>query len=234
MKKWLYPLSCLALVSMLAACGTNNAAGPNADGQNPTINQTRPFGNNTFGYNTYGNNTFGYNTFNDGMDGLNATPGVYDRNLRGGTAFNRNNFGANGMAARNDFAFNRQKADQLARVADDVAGVDGATAIVRGNDAVIGVNSRLTANNPRQRQSLERRVQAAVRSVDPTLNVRVTSDRNMLSRIRNMDQNMRNNNNINGSVTTGPTTVGGNLANAGEDFNALLRDLGRTVTAPFR
>ncbi|WP_126425924.1 YhcN/YlaJ family sporulation lipoprotein [Brevibacillus marinus] len=218
MKKWLYPLSCLALVSTLAACGTSNGTN-NGTANNPgtqSINQTRP------GYNTFGNNPFGYNTYRDGWDRVNPRDGVYER----GTAWND---GGTYGARYGTVTFDRQKAEQLARVADDVRGVDGAVALVRGNDAVIGIYSRLTANNPRQRQALERRVHAAVRAVDPTLNIRVTSDRNLLNRIRSMEQNQRN-----GNGTTGPTTVGGNLANAGDDFAALLRDLGRTVTAPFR
>lgn len=224
MKKWLYPLSCLALVSMLAACGTNNntntGAGNTPDAQTQTMNQTQP------GYNTFGNNTFGYNTYNDGMDRLNPAGGLYN-GYRGVADGNRNN----GMtdATYGMAAFDRQRAAQLARIADQVRGVDGATVLVRGNDAVIGIYSRLTADNPRQRQALERRVLAAVRNFDPSLRVRVTADRNMLNRIRNMEQSQRY-----GDGTTGPTTVGGNLANVGDDFAALLRDLGQTVTAPFR
>ncbi|MBO8162213.1 MAG: YhcN/YlaJ family sporulation lipoprotein [Brevibacillus sp.] len=218
MKKWLYPLSCLVLVSTLTACATNNAAGPNADRQNPTVNQVRPYG---------------YDMRYDRSYGPTAAPGVYDRTLQGGAMYNRDMIGDryvdNRYMARRDYAFNRQKADRLARAANNVTGVDGATAIVRGNDAVIGINSSMTANNPRQRQALERRVHAVAKSMYPMMNIRVTTDKNMLSRIRNMDQTLRNN-----SVTTAPTTVGGNLDNAGEDFAALLRDLGRTVTAPFR
>ncbi|MGO0062107.1 YhcN/YlaJ family sporulation lipoprotein [Brevibacillus fluminis] len=36
------------------------------------------------------------------------------------------------------------------------------------------------------------------------------------------------------SIFTGPTTVSQNVRNMGADFGALVRDMGRTVTAPFR
>lgn len=221
MKKWLYPLSCLALVSMLAACGTNNGTNTGAGNTTDPQTQSRP------GYNTLSSNNFGYNTYNDGMD-RRYPAGSFYNSYRNGTNGYLNNNGVYG-ATSGTAAFDQQRAEQLARIADQVRGVDGATVLVRGNDAVIGITSRLTADNPKQRQALERRVLAAVRNHDPSLRVHVTADRDMYNRIRNMEQSQRN-----GNGTTGSTTVGGNLANAGDDFAALLRDLGRTVSAPFR
>jgi hypothetical protein len=131
--------------------------------------------------------------------------------------------------------FNRQLADRIARAADSVPGVVQATALVRGNDVVVGVQTRMNAANRTQRQVVERQVHSAVRAIAPNYNIRVTSDSAMLTRIRNLDATLRGDTRgaANG-ITTGPTTVAGNIANAGRDFTALLRDVGRAVTAPFR
>lgn len=217
MKKWLYPLSCLTLVLAVTACATNNnAAGPQAGPRTNAVDNAYRAPS-TFNYGVPG--TFGArnNAFGPGANG-------FGYNNNAGFA---DNFGTTG--------FNRQLADRVARAADSVPGVERATALVRGNDVVVGVQTRMNAGNRTQKQVVERQVHSAVRAIAPNSNIRVTSDSAMLTRIRNLDTNLRGDTRgaVNG-INTGPTTVAGNLANAGNDFTALMRDLGRTVTAPFR
>lgn len=131
--------------------------------------------------------------------------------------------------------FNRDVADRLAQAAANVPGVEAATAVVYGNDCIIGVRTRFGAQDMQQRQAIERQVHSAARAAAPNLNIRVTSDDNMYSRVQNISNTVTNGlaNTIN-AVTSGPNTVTGNLANAANDFTVLLRDVGRTITAPFR
>lgn len=201
MKKWLYPLSCFAIVSMLSACGMNDNTrqGAGIQTQNSTGQVNRiP--------STYNTNTYHYNQYT-------TRSNVYQ--TRAG--------------------FNQQIAERIAQTADSVPGVEKATAVVYRKDVVVGIQTRMNANDVQQKQVIERQVHSAVRSITPSYNVRVTSDRDMFTRISNMDNTVRNGmRNGTNAITSGPTTVTGNLANAGNDFTALLRDLGRTVTAPFR
>ncbi len=206
MKKWLISLSCLAVIGTLAGCG-NNAVGPEAGPHTQNAGYQQP--NQLAG--GYRTNMQHYNNYTQRND-------VYNY---------RNGFTAQG--------FNQQLAQQIAQAADSVPGVENATAIVYGNDCVIGVQPRVNAADMRQRQVVERQVQAAARSVAPNCNIRVTSDGSMWTRIQNLDTSLQNG--LNGTanaLTTGPRTVTGNLANAANDFALLMRDLGRTVTAPFR
>ncbi|MEJ8544637.1 YhcN/YlaJ family sporulation lipoprotein [Brevibacillus borstelensis] len=147
-----------------------------------------------------------------------------------------NNYGANNY--QNGFqaqGFNRDVAERLARSADNVPGVEGATAAVYGNDCIIGVRTRFGAQDMQQRQVIERQVHSAARAAAPNLNIRVTSDDNMFSRVQNIRNTVTNGlTNTTNTLTSGPNTVAGNLANAANDFTVLLRDVGRTVTAPFR
>jgi hypothetical protein len=204
MKKWLYSFSCLALVGALTGCG-NYSMGPKAGPHTQNAGYQQP---NQIP-SSYQANMHHYNNYTQRYD-------VYNY---------RNGFTAQG--------FNQQLADRIAQAADSVPGVDRAEAVVYGNDCIVGVQTRMT--NLQQRQVVERQVHTAVRSVAPNCKIRVTTDGGMITRIRNMNTSIRNGlTNTTNSVTSGPTTVTGNLKNAANDFAALVRDLGRTVTAPFR
>jgi hypothetical protein len=201
MKKLLFSVACLTVVSALSACNPNASLGP----------ERGPHTQNTVQPSTYDARMHHYNNYTQRYD-------VYNF---------RNGFNAQG--------FNQQLAERIARAADSVPGVDRATAVVYGNDAVVGVQTRINGTDLQRRQVVEQKVHAAVRAVAPNLNIRVTSDGAMLTRIRNVDDAVRNGmNNTMNAVTSGPTNVAGNLTNAANDFTALLRDLGRTITAPFR
>lgn len=156
------------------------------------------------------------------------TPSTYRTNMHHYNAYNyQTGFTAQG--------FNHDMAERLGRAADDVPGVEGATVAVHNTDAVIGIHTRTNVANTQQRQVIEQQVHAAARSVAPNLNIRVTSDPSMFSRIQTISTSVRGGmTNAKNAVTSGPNTVAGNLSNAASDFTVLIRDLGRTVTAPFR
>lgn len=242
MKKLVYPLSLMMIVAAMTACANNNAS-PVTPNQGPQTQNAAFQRDNTLGTRNATNTRGNY-----------SNTGTLGTGYTNNNTFGYNNYNVNG--------YNRALADRLAVAADAVPGVEGATAIVYGDDAVIGINTRFaTANDSNQRRVVEQQVRSAARAVAPQYDIRVTSDRSMVTRIVNLDNTFRsnigtaNNNgtimngdgngffggnggtragNGNGVFTGGPNTVTGNLGNAGNDFAALVRDLGRTITAPFR
>lgn len=239
MKKLVYPLSLVMIAAAITACG-NNTAGPEDGAQTQGV---RYQANTRNPANTQGNYS------NTGTLGA----GIANNGTRNNRMRTYNGTRVNG--------YNRALADRLAVAADRVPGVQRATAIVYGNDVVIGVDTRFgTMNDTNQRRVVEQQVHAAARAIAPHYTIRVTSERNMLTRIRNLDNTFRGNimtdnrpgiggagadnnggfgggimrGNGNAPFMGGPNTVAGNLGNAGNDFASLVRDLGRTVTAPFR
>lgn len=194
----------------MTACGVNNQGAGTRDGYGTTQydNQTRTgmMGNRNAPDNTFGNNMNG-NGLNNGMNN--------GMNNRG------NNLGTN-----NDYS--RELSKVIANSCTRIGGIDKATAVVYGNDIVIGVqtdnnNNNNNNNNNVRNRDLERTVRQNIQQLVPTMNVHVTSDRNMMTRINNMDRQMRDGNGN-----------GMGLRNIGNDFATLIRDIGRTVTAPFR
>ncbi|WP_019120747.1 YhcN/YlaJ family sporulation lipoprotein [Brevibacillus massiliensis] len=218
MKKLIVPLACLALVTLLPACGTNRAAGPNpgarTQGTYPgTYTQQSAVNRGDYIPFEYhrSNNATGIPYHNTGIiaDGNPGTPYTSQ------------------SATGHRFSFNQNLADRMVTAAQNVPGVTKATALVRGSDAIIGIRTRMA--DVRQRNVIERQVYNAARAIAPSHNIHVTSDIGMITRIDGLNHNLRNY-----GITSGPTTVTSNLSNAVTDFGYLLRDLGRTVTAPFR
>ncbi len=215
MKRWIYPLSCLIIASTVTACG--NVYGPRSGlhTQN-TVDQ---------GYRTQ---TYQARTNTTAPGAYTTTPGAY-------TGYRYTGWNTTpaqtGHQINQAGAFDHSLADRVASAADNVPGVQGATAIVRGNDIVVGINTRTSGMTASQHNVIERQVHSAVRAIAPNHNIRVSSDATMVTRIRSLSQNIRG---FGLNMTSGPTTVGANLTNAANDFTLLLRDLGRTVTAPFR
>lgn len=118
---------------------------------------------------------------------------------------------------------NQRIAERVADVAEDVPGVSRATAIVYGNDIVIGIDQR----KQKDVRALEQKVRHMVQSKEPGYNVHVTSDDKIHTRIRSVYTNMNNNN-------TNRITAGHPIRDLGNDVAYIIRDIGRTVTAPFR
>jgi len=149
--------------------------------------------------------------------------------------------GANAFHYRNGYTangFNQNMAEQLTRIADDVPGVDRATVVVSGQDAVIGIRVRKNLA-PEQAKVIEQHVHSAARAVAPRLNIRVTSDPAMFTRILGMNaaiyqEAQHRMHNAPSDVRNIPSNVSNEVTNSINDFGVLLRDLGRTATAPFR
>ncbi|MFM1655596.1 YhcN/YlaJ family sporulation lipoprotein [Brevibacillus sp. B_LB10_24] len=225
MKKLIVSLACLALVTLFSACGTHRAVGPNPG----TKTQTYP------GTYTHVPGTYKQSAVNRG----DYIPFEYHRsNNATGIPYHNTGFMADGnpgtpytsqSATGHRFSFNQNLADRMVTAAQNVPGVTKATALVRGSDAIIGIRTRMAAADVRQRNVIERQVHNAARAIAPSHNIRVTSDLGMITRIDGLNHNLRNY-----GITSGPTAVTSNLTGAATDFGSMLRDLGRTVTAPFR
>ncbi|MED4581776.1 YhcN/YlaJ family sporulation lipoprotein [Brevibacillus choshinensis] len=112
-----------------------------------------------------------------------------------------------------------QVAEHIAQVAKKIDGVTKATAVVNRQDAVVGVDVKQGSDM----KQTEKKVHAAVKSAEPSLNVHVTSDAKLHGRIQSIH-----------SQTYSRTQDGHPVKDMGADISSLIRDIGRTVTAPFR
>lgn len=165
------------------------------------------------------------NRMNDnmGVRNMDGYPQTYNNGMNRGTypydgRFNNmnNNMMNNNMANNNNMQLNQRVADRMENTAEKVNGVSESTVIVRGNDAVVGIDLKENQN----RNNVERKVHRALRQTEPGYNIHVTSEQKLHNRIKNMDTQMTDENQPVQDLT--------------EDFTSLVRDIGRTVTAPFR
>ncbi|WP_055746850.1 YhcN/YlaJ family sporulation lipoprotein [Brevibacillus choshinensis] len=112
-----------------------------------------------------------------------------------------------------------QVADHIVHVTKKIDGVTKATAVVNKQDAVVGIDVKKGSDM----KQTEKKVHDAVKSAEPNLNVHVTSDAKLHGRIQSIySQNY-----------SSPQT-GHPVRDVGADISVLIRDIGRTVTAPFR
>lgn len=140
---------------------------------------------------------------------------------------NEHNY-ANGYTVN---GFNQNLAEQLTKAADDVPGVDRATVVVSDADAIVGIRIR---NNLGEQQArvIEQQVHAAVRSVAPTLQIRVTSDQSMFDRLRNINSAIYNEATQRTNHVYVDPGAGSKLTNTSTEFRGLLHDLGNPVKIP--
>lgn len=125
-----------------------------------------------------------------------------------------NTYGQQTNTVRED---EQRVAKRIAQQAANVNGVTRATAVVHGEDVLVGVEGA-TASNIKM---LERSVYEALHRTEPGYRIHVTADRTLSNRIRMLSQD------INGNV-------GNKMRQAGSDIANLIRDIGGSVTAPFR
>ncbi|RKD22063.1 hypothetical protein BEP19_13395 [Ammoniphilus oxalaticus] len=260
MSKNLKPLTKMLLiptlvVGALSACGYNNdgARTNNYDGMRPytydntnryndsaynnSYNGVRSYNNDgartnmfdgrTHSYDTRNNNTnngmspFGYG-YNNGMrndlnDGVNRNTTGFNRNATGGVT-NHNH--------------DQRLARTAAKEARSVANVTKATAIANGNDIVIGIDVKQGAD----RNKVEQNVRQKVKANQSGYNIHVTSDSKIHSRIHNVSTRMANGmNDMTNNMSNNNNNNSGHPVRAlGNDVADIIRDIGRTVTAPFR
>jgi len=159
--------------------GTTNAYGHNTFGTTGT-------GSNTFGYNNYGNmgpNGFGYNTFGTtGFNGLgynnyvNTGPHGFGFNNNGGPSPNGNGYNAHDYSGI--YRLHSTMVSRIENEAKKVAGVSQANADIKGNDITISIKGRKGSDL----KQLEKKVHQAVKNIEPTYRIHVTTDHKMNGR----------------------------------------------------
>ncbi len=143
--------------------------------------------------------------------GTKRIPGSNVNKYPNGTyPFNETNARSHGITN-----MDRNVANRMARIAADINGVTKATAVVQGKDAVVGIDVAQGKN----RSTVENNVLTAIRTGDPAYRVHVTSNGDLNRRIRVLNEQVRS---------------GQHVRTIGQDFGTLIRDIGRTITAPFR
>jgi spore cortex protein len=110
---------------------------------------------------------------------------------------------------------NSRMAHRLSQLAANVSGVTRATAVVNGHDAVVGIEGA----QPHNRKMLERHVQQTLKRAEPAYAIHVTADPHLNQRIGMLSTQMG---------------AGHPIRNVGQDISVLIRDIGRTITTPFR
>ncbi|MBP1932969.1 YhcN/YlaJ family sporulation lipoprotein [Ammoniphilus resinae] len=226
------------VIGGLSACGYGTSDNATNRGYGTTsVNNYDGFGTYNNNYRTvtpYNNgyyNGYGYNGMNNGYNGTNNYGyGTSNYNNGYGTnnyGYGTNNYGfgantygwhGNNTMRNNTFSTNKLVATRVVNLANDVPGVTRAVAVVQGNDIVVGIEGKGHKNL----KTLEKDVKGKILRHEKGFKVHVTSDKNLTSRINTIHRNLTTNN------------TGHPIRAMGEDVASLIRDMGRTVTAPFR
>lgn len=210
-----YKAGIAALLTFMLA-GTLTACGPRTGTNNGANTQSQTYRVNQYGTNgTTVNDNLGirpYGTQQYGVRPDMASTYPYPN----ASPFRYNAYSVS-PSVRSNPMYDQKKAEQMARLAANVEGVTRATAVVQGKDAVIGIEGATAANM----KMLERSVHQAMKRAEPGYTVHVTADKNLTQRIRTLSTQ------IGGAGTRA-------LRTAGQDFSVLVRDIGRTITSPFR
>jgi len=230
------------------ALGNNRTNNHYGTTNNNDQNRTGIFGNNNrnrggiFGNGDNRNNggtlgTLDNNRNNNGIFGndnnrnLNGTDAGTNRNgarinnykANGHGTADRNYHGhINDVTSGNDRAkssgfynnYNGDLADKIVQRAEKVNNVDDAHAVIMGEDIVIAIDT-----NDKNDRNVNNQVRNAVESLTKGKDVRVVSDEATYSRVRDLDNNIRN-----GRT---PDTIH-------EDFRDLIENIGETIRRPFQ
>ncbi|TCS82068.1 YhcN/YlaJ family sporulation lipoprotein [Tepidibacillus fermentans] len=84
------------------------------------------------------------------------------------------------------------EADRLADIAARVNGVHDATVVIAGGNVYVGINLNDRIQTGPQSDAVERNVYHAVKKAAPHYNVYITSDADLLGRLRNIGDGIRN------------------------------------------
>lgn len=112
---------------------------------------------------------------------------------------------------------NKAASDKIAKHVYAVKGVSKATVLVHNRDAIVGIDVKHGENA----KTVENQVRQAVERSEPGYAVHVTSDKQYHARIQSLNSQMK-------------PLDGHPVRNFSEDVATLLRDIGQTVSAPFR
>ncbi|MFV9510389.1 YhcN/YlaJ family sporulation lipoprotein [Tepidibacillus sp. LV47] len=85
-----------------------------------------------------------------------------------------------------------READRLADIAARINGVDDATVVIAGGNVYVGIDLNDRIQSGTQSETVERNVYNAVKKAAPRYNVYVTSDADLLGRLRNIGDGIRN------------------------------------------
>ena len=176
------------LVLGLVGCGANNDDNRSLTQSYNDRNNVRPF--------TY-DGTRNYGTFNEGAPyygAPNYSPYNYNRvtPYNGVTPYGNNDNRNNQFRNNNNNGTVNQEADRLADMAARVSGVDDATVVIAGGNAYVGIDLNDRVQSGTQSQTVERSVYNTVKKAATRYNVYITSDADLLGRLRNMGDGMRN------------------------------------------
>ncbi|MED4530849.1 YhcN/YlaJ family sporulation lipoprotein [Metabacillus fastidiosus] len=130
-----------------------------------------------------------------------------------------NGTGNNNMntAANNQGYYNRADkdlADKVANHVEKMANVDDARVLVTDDNIVVAVDT-----NDKNNKNVEKQVAKSVDKMANGRNVRVVTDEAMYTRIRNVDNDIRNN---------------VNRTDIGDTIGDIMRDLGNAIQRPFQ
>ncbi|UVI31873.1 YhcN/YlaJ family sporulation lipoprotein [Paenibacillus spongiae] len=114
-------------------------------------------------------------------------------------------------------SYHKDHSDKLAKHISSIKGVDKATVVVHNNDAIVGLDVKPGQNTSKITDEVRRTVERE----HPGYKVHVTTDKNMHTRVKNFQTQM-------------VPLDGHPIRNMSEDAGILIRDIGRTITAPFR
>lgn len=196
----------------------NNYTIDTYDVNNP--NRTGIFGNNrrnqTDGRNYTDGRARGLFTsprMNDGYNGNNTAPGGL---FYGGQGYRMGNDNQNGMFGGDNSPYNQsanlaqndqQRAQQIKQSLLGIPGVENCNVVVNGNDVVAGVDTN------GQQGEVMNQVRQKLQSLAPNQDCYVTTDKNLMNRLGNMDGLFQNDD-----------------GTAGQQFKQLINDIGNKIT----
>lgn len=109
--------------------------------------------------------------------------------------------------------YDSQTAQKIANDVMQIKGVDDVRVIVNKNDVVVGVDTHQNVSH------VQKEVEHKVKSLAKGKKVHVSTDRDVVDRIRTMDDRLR---------------TGTPFQEVGNTFTDMVRDIGAAVTRPFR
>ncbi|MED4401066.1 YhcN/YlaJ family sporulation lipoprotein [Metabacillus fastidiosus] len=152
------------------------------------------------------------NRANNVNNGRNDVGTMYGNTGTNGTGNNNMNTAANNTGYYN--RADQDLADKVVNRVEKMANVDDARVLVTDDNIVVAVDT-----NDRNNKNVEKQVAKSVDKMANGRNVRVVTDEAMYTRIRNVDNDIRNN---------------VNRTDIGDTIGDIMRDLGNAIQRPFQ
>ncbi|MED4453357.1 YhcN/YlaJ family sporulation lipoprotein [Metabacillus fastidiosus] len=152
------------------------------------------------------------NRANNVNNGRNDVGTMYGNTGTNGTGNNNMNTAANNTGYYN--RADQDLADKVVNRVEKMANVDDARVLVTDDNIVVAVDT-----NDKNNKNVEKQVAKSVDKMANGRNVRVVTDEAMYTRIRNVDNDIRNN---------------VNRTDIGDTIGDIMRDLGNAIQRPFQ